>query len=117
MSPLRTSQNVWSRVSRLSRPATSSRSFHSHRLQKRCFSGQSTTPKRRPWERISRIHTAAAVGALVSYWIYAGSREAHADTTSDGQEIIIETSKKKKGISKEENRDLISSQHLQVKRS
>ena len=41
----------------------------------------------------------------------------HADAVSDGQELKIETSKKKKGASKEENRDLISSQHLQVKRS
>lgn len=32
-------------------------------------------------------------------------------------EIKIEKSKKKKGLSKEENRDTISSQHLQVKRS
>jgi hypothetical protein len=55
---------------------------------------------------------------LVIYWVYTDSREAHADTAaSDGQEIQIEKSKKKKGVSKEENRGLISSQHLQVKRS
>jgi alpha-tubulin suppressor-like RCC1 family protein len=81
------------------------------------MSGQSTTPKRQPWERISGAHTAAAAAALVIYWIYSDSREAHADTASDGQEITIEKSKKRKGVSKEENRDLISSQHLQVKRS
>jgi alpha-tubulin suppressor-like RCC1 family protein len=117
MSHFRTSQHVLSRVSRLSQTATSSCAFRPHRLQRRCLSGQSTSSKRQPWERISRVHTAAAAAALVIYWIYSGSREAYADTASDGQEIIIEKSKKKKGISKEENRDLISSQHLQVKRS
>jgi hypothetical protein len=34
------------------------------------MSGQSTTPKRQPWERISGAHTAAAAAALVIYWIY-----------------------------------------------
>jgi alpha-tubulin suppressor-like RCC1 family protein len=44
-------------------------------------------------------------------------REAHAEVAPPPTEIIIEKTKKKKGASKEENRDLISSQHLQVKRS
>lgn len=35
----------------------------------------------------------------------------------DAPEPVIEKTKKKKGASKEQNRDLISSQHLQVKRS
>ena len=117
MSHFRTSQNALSRASRLSQPTTSLKRFRSHCPQRRWVSGQHLPPKRQPWERISRVHTAAAVAALVVYWVYAESREAHADTTSDGQEIQIEKSRKKKGVSKEENRDLISSQHLQVKRS
>ncbi|PNS21981.1 Protein FMP25, mitochondrial [Sphaceloma murrayae] len=43
-------------------------------------------------------------------------REGHADAPEEN-ELIFEQSKKKKGASKEEIRDLISSQHLQVKRS
>src|SRR5436305_3282612 len=107
MSHFRTSQNVFSHASRLSQPATSLRCFRSHFPQRRWMSAQRLPPKRQPWERISRVHTAAAVAALVIYWVYADSREAHADTASDGQEIQIEKSKKKKGVSKEENRGLI----------
>lgn len=43
-------------------------------------------------------------------------RDAQAEE-GDQPELVIEKSKKKKGASKEENRDLISSQHLQVKKS
>ena len=61
------------------------------------------------------VLAAAAIVALV----YASSfvQQAHADAADDKPEILIEKSKKKKGASKEKNRDLISSQHLQVKRS
>ena len=45
------------------------------------------------------------------------SREVYAESADDKPEIIIEKTKKRKGASKEENRDLISSQHLQVKKS
>src|SRR2546423_9023369 len=117
VSHLRTGQNVLSRASRLSKPATSLKSFRSHCPQRRWVSSQRLPPKCQPWERISRVHTAAAIAALVIYWVYTDSREAHADTASDGQEIQIEKPRKKNGVSKEENRDLISSQHLQVKQS
>ncbi|KAI9844896.1 MAG: hypothetical protein M1837_005182 [Sclerophora amabilis] len=45
-----------------------------------------------------------------------GLFEAHAEAPPP-PEPVIEKSKKKQGVSKEENRDLISSQHLQVKKS
>ena len=44
-------------------------------------------------------------------------RELHADAPAAPAEIKIEKSRKKRGLSKEENRDSISSQHLQVKQS
>jgi alpha-tubulin suppressor-like RCC1 family protein len=46
-------------------------------------------------------------------------RTAHAEAPPQDDEaaIVFEKSRKKAGVSKEENRDLISSQHLQVKRS
>src|SRR3954464_11478887 len=98
----RTSQNVLSRASRLSQPATSLKCFRSPCPQRRWVSDQRLPPKRQPWERISRVHTAAAVAALVIYWVYTDAREAHADTASDAQEIQIEKSRKKKGAPKEE---------------
>lgn len=44
-----------------------------------------------------------------------GLRELYADAPAGPVEIKIEKSRRKKGLSKEENRDAISSQHLQVK--
>ena len=44
-------------------------------------------------------------------------QEAHADAPAAESDIAIEKPKKRKGASKEQNRDLISSQHLQVKKS
>ncbi|MCJ1241851.1 hypothetical protein MMC14_009857 [Varicellaria rhodocarpa] len=44
-------------------------------------------------------------------------KELRAESPPPPAEIQFEKSKKKKGLSKEDNRDLISSQHLQVKRS
>ena len=54
---------------------------------------------------------------MVAIIYKAQAQEAHAEAASDETEIIIEKPKKKKGASKEQNRDLISSQHLQVKKS
>ena len=46
-----------------------------------------------------------------------GFTELHAEAPPAPVEITIEKPKRTKGLSKEENRDVISSQHLQVKRS
>ena len=46
-----------------------------------------------------------------------GFRELHAESPPAQAEFQVENIKKRKGLSKEENRDSISSQHLQVKRS
>ncbi len=46
-----------------------------------------------------------------------GFREVHAEAPPAPVEITIEKPKKTKGLSKEQNRDVISSQHLQVKKS
>merc|ERR1712000_329689 len=69
------------------------------------------------WKRPSTAILAAAATLAV---VYSASQlhEAQAEVpTSDSPELLIEKSKKKKGASKEEIRDLISSQHLQVKKS
>ncbi len=61
--------------------------------------------------------TLAAVASLALLFSSSGLREANAEVAPPSAEMTIEKSKKRKGASKEENRDLISSQHLQVKRS
>lgn len=67
----------------------------------------------RLWLRPSTAIVAAAATVAVVY----STNSAHADTPDDGQELKVEKTKKRKGASKEKNRDLISSQHLQVRRS
>ncbi|KAF6235628.1 hypothetical protein HO173_006311 [Letharia columbiana] len=66
------------------------------------------------------IHVVLGAGAGTA--LYHGSRhlhltELHAEAPPAPVEVKLEKPKKTKGLSKEENRDTISSQHLQVKRS
>ena len=46
-----------------------------------------------------------------------GLEEVHAEAPPGAVEITVEKTRRTKGLSKEENRDVISSQHLQVKKS
>lgn len=59
---------------------------------------------------------AIGTGSLFLYGTL-GFREAHAEAPAAPVEIKTEKPKKRKSLSKEDNRDLISSQHLQVKKS
>ena len=77
-------------------------------------------------DRSSRLIWTRPLGAFLTVGIGAailiGSKELslkelRAESPPPPAEIQFEKSKKKKGLSKEDNRDLISSQHLQVKRS
>jgi alpha-tubulin suppressor-like RCC1 family protein len=61
--------------------------------------------------------TLAAAASIALLYSSSTLQQAYAEAAPTPAEITIEQSKKKKGASKEENRDLISSQHLQVKRS
>lgn len=67
------------------------------------------------------IALAGGAATLSQFYINNGQllRSAHAEAPPQDEEnpLIYEKSRKKAGVSKEENRDLISSQHLQVKRS
>lgn len=66
------------------------------------------------WKSISTTVLVAAATVALVYRL----NEVQAETpASEPPELIIEKSKKRKGASKEVNRDLISSQHVQVKRS
>jgi alpha-tubulin suppressor-like RCC1 family protein len=61
--------------------------------------------------------TLAAATTLALLYSSTSFRQAYAEMAPPPAEITIEKPKKKKNASKEENRALISSQHLQVKRS
>ncbi|GAB7356349.1 hypothetical protein MBLNU459_g7139t1 [Dothideomycetes sp. NU459] len=67
---------------------------------------------------LAAVTVAGGLATLSQYYLHNGHllREGNAEAPPE-PEFIIEKSRKKKGASKEENRDLISSQHLQVKRS
>lgn len=85
---------------------------------RRSFSNQSSNQSshHRSWVRpSSTLFAAVAAVALVYNTVTVPSIQAEAPSIQP--EVLIEKSKKKKGASKEENRDLISSQHLQVKKS
>ncbi|RMZ89934.1 hypothetical protein DV736_g2837, partial [Chaetothyriales sp. CBS 134916] len=70
---------------------------------------------RRSWPGSTLVFTCAVAIALIS--IPLQHQEAQAESVDDTSEVVIEKARTKKGASKEENRDLLSSQHLQVKRS
>ncbi|KAJ9611977.1 hypothetical protein H2200_003572 [Cladophialophora chaetospira] len=74
-----------------------------------------------PPRRVKRPGTKLLAAATALALIYISTRspapvQAEAPA-QDPPELLIEKTKKKKGVSKEQNRDLISSQHLQVKKS
>ena len=70
------------------------------------------------WIRSSGVLLAIGTGAAFFHGSKRfGLRELHAESPPAPVDIQIEKPKKKKGLSKEDNRDLISSQHLQVKLS
>ncbi len=67
------------------------------------------------------IAFAGGIATLSQYYINDGQiiRSSHAEAPPQPEEnpLVFEKPKKQAGVSKEENRDLISSQHHQVKRS
>ena len=76
---------------------------------------KSPKPPRR-WNRRTRnlALVIAAGAALISQ---SQLRDLHADAPTSIAEVTKEKALKTKGLSKEDNRDVISSQHLQVKKS
>ncbi|KAI6880020.1 RCC1/BLIP-II protein [Hortaea werneckii] len=66
------------------------------------------------------IAIAGGAASISQYYIHSGrflgTAYAEAPPKEDNP-LVFEESRKKDGVSKEENRDMISSQHLQVKRS
>lgn len=100
-----------------SRPKAQSNFLRQYGVQRQSHSqahGQSNP--HRAWTRPSAAILAAA--ATVASIYTASNIDTFAEMApEDAPEPVMEKTKKKKGVSKEKNRDLISSQHLQVKRS
>jgi alpha-tubulin suppressor-like RCC1 family protein len=71
---------------------------------------------RKEW-RGSAVAVATAAATVAVIYNTLSSPDVHAEAAPEPLEMIIEKSKKKKGASKEKIRELISSQHLQVKKS
>ncbi|KAL9094822.1 MAG: hypothetical protein Q9165_002771 [Trypethelium subeluteriae] len=76
---------------------------------------------RRQLHFIRSITTVTSVGAALALWQWLTGekiiKDAHAESPPAETEVVFEKPKKTKGLGKEDVRDLISSQHLQVKRS
>ncbi|KAK5076604.1 hypothetical protein LTR64_005917 [Lithohypha guttulata] len=89
------------------RPRSAKRAYHESAGRSRSHT---------PWTTQSAAVLAAAATVALVY--SASSRPVEAEAQDDKPPApVVEKLKKKKGVSKEQNRDAISSQHLQVKRS
>ncbi|KAG7006160.1 hypothetical protein G7Y79_00016g041450 [Physcia stellaris] len=76
----------------------------------------SSNPSLSPFRHtIVGFGVAVAVGSI--YHVWHESTKLHAESPPAPVDIKIEKTKRNTGLTKEENRDSISSQHLQVKRS
>ncbi|MCJ1404628.1 hypothetical protein MMC11_007854 [Xylographa trunciseda] len=89
---------------------------------RRRFGGQQSQRRssdfQTPLNRSFGVLLATGAGTALLYGSQQfGLRELQAEAPPAPVEVTIEKSKKRKGLSKEENRDTISSQHLQVKKS
>lgn len=69
------------------------------------------------WDRGNRLRLGLASSLVVVILGTVSLREVYAESPTPYVELKFEKNKKRKGLSKEENRDTISSQHLQVKQS
>lgn len=87
-------------------------------IQRRCFAGDSNAPLSAKASTRSRRTGLLLAATVAAACLYAGGhpRTLYAEAVPAPAEIKFEE-KRRKPSSKEENRDLISSQHLQVKKS
>jgi len=103
-----------SRANFLSQPSYS-------RLAAVSYQGRAHRKQRQLVRSIYAIAIAGSLATASQLYINNGNlvRSVHAEAPAaeDDNPLIFEESRKKKNVSKEENRDMISSQHHQVKRS
>ncbi|KAL8858423.1 MAG: hypothetical protein Q9178_005104 [Gyalolechia marmorata] len=116
MPPFSPEPRAFLEICRACRTTTLQRSY---RLQRRQMSSHGQI--RRKTHPAILLASFVGVGGLVaatqSYYDFPFITSAFAEAPPAPVDVKIEKTRKKKGLSKEENRDTISSQHLQVKRS
>ncbi|KAL9045328.1 MAG: hypothetical protein Q9214_001609 [Letrouitia sp. 1 TL-2023] len=90
-------------------------------IRRRSTSGQIHLSKVNFWSFRTFLGCVFGVGTAATIWYQAPQlgllRTAHAEAPPAPTEVRIENTRRGKSLSKEKNRDSISSQHLQVKRS
>ncbi|KAI4239024.1 MAG: hypothetical protein L6R40_005610 [Gallowayella cf. fulva] len=91
----------------------------SHRLQRRRLSSQIHARRQSPITLFTSFLGAAGVGATAYSYLTDSPfiTSAFAEAPPAPVDVKVGKTRKKKALSKEENRETISSQHLQVKRS
>jgi len=108
--------------------ASSSRAHHlaqqqamHDRVVSLSYQGRAHRKQRQLYRSIFAVAVAGGLATASQYYLNKGAfiRSAHAEAPAEEEEnpLIYEESRKKSGNSTEENRDMISSQHHQVKRS
>jgi len=105
-------------VTRTARPTTNPTASLRLQAPSRAYHGaRKQSQTHQAWAKPSTAVLAAAATVALIYT--SSSANTHAEASKDDPLPlpVMEKTKKKKGVSKEQNRDLISSQHLQVKRS
>lgn len=85
----------------------------------RRYSSQPPTGSRQSSSRNRRLFVLGTVfvASILPVFVSHYRSELHAEAPPAAAEVTLEKRKRKTGLSKEENRDYISSQHLQVKKS
>ncbi|KAL9595662.1 MAG: hypothetical protein Q9219_006295 [cf. Caloplaca sp. 3 TL-2023] len=116
MVPFRPGPRAFLETCRACRNGTIRRSYGSQRRQS---SSQGQSSRQSPPTAL--LGCFLGVGIVAVAWYHypdlALVKTAFAEAPPSPVDLKIETTKRKRGLSKEENRDTISSQHLQVKRS
>lgn len=116
MPPLRPGPRAFLEICRACRNGTVQQSYRSQRRQL-----SSNSYLIRKSTHVSLLACTLGVGTLAATWYhypeFSPFQTVSAEAPPAPADIKIENTRKKKGLSKEENRDSISSQHLQVKRS
>lgn len=108
-------------------PPVSSKCLYGYRIapprqpkaSSRRYSSQPPTGSRQSSSRNRRLFVLGTVfvASILPVFVSRYRSELHAEAPPAAAEVTLEKRKRKTGLSKEENRDYISSQHLQVKKS
>lgn len=118
MASRNTCSTVVRSVTRAARPTSHPSAPLRLQAQHRAYHGGRNQPQtHQAWTKPSAAVLAAAATVALIYASSNSNAQAEASKEDGAPVPVIEKIKKKRGLSKEQNRDLISSQHLQVRRS